>query len=102
MEVRLNNLQEDKSRLEKLPDNFVEKTNALNLKIETAEQNRNLAADKLVQTETLVNEAEKLEKSSEQNLVSFREEMIKIEASLNLAKTKIDKHMGGRSPQTSP
>ena len=55
-------LKKDKSRLERLPDNFVEKANELNLKIETAEQNRNFAADKLVQTETLLNEAEKLEK----------------------------------------
>merc|ERR1711991_845547 len=90
LEVRLDNMKEDKSRLEKLPDNFVEKANKLNLKIETAEQNRNFAADKLVQTETLLNEAEKLEKSSEQNLASFREDMIKVEASLNLAKTKIE------------
>ena len=90
LKVRLDNLKKDKSRLEKLPDNFVEKANELNLKIETAEQNRNFAADKLVQTETLLNEAEKLEKSSEQNLASFREDMIKVEASLNLAKTKIE------------
>jgi len=90
LKVRLDNLKEDKSRLEKLPDNFVEKSNELNLKIETAEQKRNFAADKLVQTETLLNEAEKLEKSSEQNLASFREDMIKVEASLNLAKTKIE------------
>ena len=90
LKERLDNLKEDKSRLEKLPDNFVEKANELNIKIETAEQKRNLAADKLVQTETLLNEAEKLEKSSEQNLASFREDMIKIEASLNLAKTKIE------------
>ncbi|GIS10103.1 MAG: chromosome partition protein Smc [Alphaproteobacteria bacterium] len=90
LKVRLDNLKEDKSRLEKLPDNFVEKANELNIKIETAEQNRNFAADKLVQTETLLNEAEKLEKSSEQNLASFREDMIKVEASLNLAKTKIE------------
>ena len=90
LKVRLDNLKEDKSRLEKLPDNFAEKANELNLKIKTAEQNRNFAADKLVQTETLLNEAEKLEKSSEQNLASFREDMIKVEASLNLAKTKIE------------
>ena len=90
LKERLDNLKEDKSRLEKLPDNFVEKANELNLKIETAEQNRNFAADKLVQTETLLNEAEKLEKSSEQNLASFREEMIKVEAALNLASTKIE------------
>ncbi len=90
LKARLDNFKEDKSRLEKLPDNFVEKTNELDLKIETAEQNRNLSADKLVHTETLLNEAEKLEKSSEQNLASFREDMIKVEASLNLAKTKID------------
>ncbi len=89
LEVRLKNLKENKSRLEKLPDNFMDKTNELNLKIEIAEQNRNLATDKLVQTETLLNEAEKLEKSSEQTLASFREDMIKVEASLNLAKTQI-------------
>ena len=90
LKERLDNLKEDKSRLEKLPDNFVEKANELNIKIETAEQKRNLAADKLVQTETLLNEAEKLEKSSEQNLASFREDMIKVEAALNLASTKIE------------
>ncbi len=90
LELRLDDLKEDKSRLEKLPDNFVEKANELNIKIETAEQKRNLAADKLVQTETLLNEAEKLEKSSEQNLASFREDMIKVEAALNLASTKIE------------
>ena len=90
LKERLDNLKEDKSRLEKLPDDFVEKANELNIKIQTAEQNRNLAADKLVQTETLLNEAEKLEKSSEQNLASFREDMIKVEAALNLASTKIE------------
>ena len=90
LKERLDNLKEDKSRLEKLPDNFVEKANELNIKIQTAEQKRNLAADKLVQTETLLNEAEKLEKSSEQNLASFREDMIKVEAALNLARTKIE------------
>ncbi len=90
LKERLDNLKEDKSRLEKLPDNFVEKANELNIKIETAEKNRNLAADKLVQTETLLNEAENLEKSSEQNLASFREDMIKVEAALNLASTKIE------------
>ena len=90
LKERLDNLKEDKSRLEKLPDNFVEKANELNIKIETAEQKRNLAADKLVQTETLLNEAEKLEKSSEQNLASFREDMIKVEAALNLTSTKIE------------
>ena len=90
LKERLDNLKEDKSRLEKLPDNFEEKANELNIKIQTAEQNRNLAADKLVQTETLLNEAEKLEKSSEQNLASFREDMIKVEAALNLASTKIE------------
>ncbi len=90
LKERLDNLKEDKSRLEKLPDNFVEKANELNIKIETAEQKRNLAADRLVQTETLLNEAEKLEKSSEQNLSSFREDMIKVEAALNLASTKIE------------
>ncbi len=90
LKERLDNLKEDKSRLEKLPDNFVEKANELNIKIETAEQKRTLAADKLVHTETLLNEAEKLEKSSEQNLASFREDMIKVEAALNLASTKIE------------
>ena len=90
LKERLDNLKEDKSRLEKLPDNFEEKANELNIKIQTAEQNRNLAADKLVQTETLLNEAEKSEKSSEQNLASFREDMIKVEAALNLARTKIE------------
>ena len=90
LKERLDDLKEDKSRLEKLPDNFVEKANELNIKIQTAEQKRNLAADKLVQTETLLNEAEKLEKSSEQNLASFREDMIKVEAALNLARTKIE------------
>ena len=90
LKERLDSLKEDKSRLEKLPDNFVEKANELNIKIETAKQKRNLAADKLVQTETLLNEAEKSEKSSEQNLASFREDMIKVEAALNLASTKIE------------
>ncbi len=89
LKERLDNLKEDKSRLEKLPDNFVEKANKLNIKIETAEQYRDLAADKIVQTETLLNEAEKLEKSSQQNLASFREDMIKVEAALNLSSTKI-------------
>ena len=90
LKERLDSLKEDKSRLEKLPDNFVEKANELNIKIETAKQKRNLAADKLVQTETLLNEAEKSEKSSEQDLASFREDMIKVEATLNLASTKIE------------
>ena len=56
---------------------------------ENAVQDKNIASDKLVQTETNLNDIEKLEREAEQKVSSFREEMIKIEASLNLAKTKI-------------
>jgi hypothetical protein len=42
LKVRIDNLKKNKSKLEKLPDNFLKKTNELNFKIKTAEQNRNL------------------------------------------------------------
>jgi chromosome segregation protein len=85
----LKNLKDEQKRLISLPDNFEKKEENLNKQIENTVQDKNIASDKLVQTETNLNDIEKLEREAEQKVSSFREEMIKIEASLNLAKTKI-------------
>ena len=89
LQERLKKLKDEQKRLIGLPDNFEKKEENLNKQIENAVQDKNIASDKLVQTETNLNDIEKLEREAEQKVSSFREEMIKIEASLNLAKTKI-------------
>ena len=89
LEERLKKLKDEQKRLITLPDNFEKKEESLNQQIDKAVQDKNIASDKLVQIETNLSGIEKLEKEAEQKVSSFREEMIKIEASLNLAKTKI-------------
>ena len=89
LQERLKKLKDEQKRLIGLPDNFEKKEENLNKQIENAVQDKNIASDKLVQTETNLSDIEKLEREAEQKVSSFREEMIKIEASLNLAKTKI-------------
>ena len=86
---RQKSLSEEKQKLMNLPDNFKKREDELNLEINKALQLRNKAADNLVEAETNLNELEKLEKLSEQNMSSLREEMIKIEAKLNLSKSQV-------------
>ena len=86
---RQKNLSEEKQKLMNLPDNFKKKEDELNLEINKALLVRNKAADNLVEAETNLNELEKLEKLSEQKLSLLREEMIKIEAKLNLSKAQV-------------
>ena len=76
-------------RLSNLPNDFDKKEEQIRIEIEAAIINRNLAADKLVITETSQNDAEKLEKESEKNVSMLRENMIKVQSLLNLADTKI-------------
>ena len=89
LEKRIKFLGDEKIRLSSLPNNFRKKEVELNLKIKESVDNRNKAADELVETETNLNKAEKLEREAEKNLSILREEMIKIEALLDLSKTKI-------------
>ena len=86
---RQKNLSEEKQKLMNLPDNFKKREDELNLEINKALLVRNKAADNLVEAETNLNELEKLEKLSEQKLSLLREEMIKIEAKLNLSKAQV-------------
>jgi len=89
LQNRQKNLSEEKQKLMNLPDNFKKRENELNLEINKALLVRNKAADNLVEAETNLNELEKLEKLSEQKLSLLREEMIKIEAKLNLSKAQV-------------
>ena len=86
---RQKNLSEEKQKLMNLPDNFKKREDELNLEINKALLVRNKAADNLVEAETNLNELEKLEKLSEQKVSLLREEMIKIEAKLNLSKAQV-------------
>ena len=89
LQNRQKSLSEEKQKLMNLPDNFKKREDELNLEINKALLVRNKAADNLVEAETNLNELEKLEKLSEQNMSSLREEMIKIEAKLNLSKSQV-------------
>ena len=89
LQNRQKSLSEEKQKLMNLPDNFKKREDELNLEINKASHLRNKAADNLVEAETNLNELEKLEKLSEQNMSSLREEMIKIEAKLNLSKSQV-------------
>jgi chromosome segregation protein len=76
-------------RLSNLPNDFDKKEEQIRIEIEVAITNRNWAADKLVETETYQNHAEKLEKESEKNVSMLRENMIKVQALLDLSHIKI-------------
>ena len=89
LEERLKASQDEKNRLSTLPESFEKKEAELNIKIEEAISNRNIAADQLVKNETSLNDADKLVREAEKAVSTLREEMIKIEALLNLSKAKI-------------
>ena len=89
LEERLKTLQDEKNRLSTLPESFEKKEVELNIKIEEAISNRNIAADQLVKNETSLNDADKQVREAEKVVSTLREEMIKIEALLNLSKAKI-------------
>ena len=89
LEERLKTSQDEKNRLSTLPESFEKKEVELNIKIEEAISNRNIAADQLVKNETSLNDADKLVREAEKVVSTLREEMIKIEALLNLSKAKI-------------
>ena len=86
---RLEFSKNEMDRLSNLPNDFDKKEEQIRVEIEAAIINRNLAADKLVITETYQNDAEKLEKESEKNVSMLRENMIKVQALLDLSHTKI-------------
>ena len=90
LEERLKASQDEKNRLSTLPESFEKKETELNTKIEEAISNRNIAADQLVKNETSLNDADKLVREAEKAVSTLREEMIKIEALLNLSKAKIE------------
>ena len=89
LEERLKTSQGEKNRLSTLPESFEKKEAELNIKIEEAISNRNIAADQLVKNETSLNDADKQVRKAEKVVSTLREEMIKIEALLNLSKAKI-------------
>ena len=89
LQDRLKKLKDDQKKLTSLPDDFEKREEDLNKQIDEAVQDKNIASDKLVHTETNLHNIEKLEREAEQKVTSFREEMIKVDASLNLARTKI-------------
>jgi len=90
LEERLKTSQDEKNRLSTLPESFEKKEVELNIKIEEAISNRNIAADQLVKNETSLNDADKQVREAEKVVSTLREEMIKIEALLNLSKAKIE------------
>ena len=89
LEERLKASQNEKNRLSTLPESFEKKEAELNIKIQEAILNRNTATDQLVKNETSLNDADKLVREAEKAVSTLREEMIKIEALLNLSKAKI-------------
>ena len=89
LEERLKTSQDEKNRLSTLPESFEKKEAELNIKIEEAISNRNIAADQLVKNETSLNDADKQVREAEKVVSTLREEMIKIEALLNLSRAKI-------------
>jgi chromosome segregation protein len=89
LEDRLKASQDEKNRLSTLPESFEKKEAELNIKIQEAILNRNTATDQLVKNETSLNDADKLLREAEKAVSTLREEMIKIEALLNLSKAKI-------------
>ena len=89
LKERLKFSKNEMNRLSSLPDDFDQKENKIRIKIDEAITNRNLAADKLVETETHLSYSEKLEKESEKNVAMLRETMIKVQAFLDLSNTKI-------------
>ena len=89
LEERLKASQDEKNRLSTLPESFEKKEAELNIKIQEAILNRNTATDQLVKNETSLNDADKLLREAEKAVSTLREEMIKIEALLNLSKAKI-------------
>ena len=89
LEERLKASKNEKNRLSTLPESFDKKEAELNIKIEEAISNRNIAADQLVKNETSLNDADKQVREAEKVVSTLREEMIKIEALLNLSKAKI-------------
>ena len=89
LEERLKASQNEKNRLSTLPESFEKKEAELNIKIQEAILNRNTATDQLVKNETSLNDADKLLREAEKAVSTLREEMIKIEALLNLSKAKI-------------
>ena len=89
LEERLKTSQDEKNRLSTLPESFEKKEAELNIKIQEAILNRNTATDQLVKNETSLNDADKLLREAEKAVSTLREEMIKIEALLNLSKAKI-------------
>ena len=89
LEERLIASQNEKNRLSTLPESFEKKEAELNIKIQEAILNRNTATDQLVKNETSLNDADKLLREAEKAVSTLREEMIKIEALLNLSKAKI-------------
>ena len=89
IEERLKTSQDEKNRLSTLPESFEKKEAELNIKIEEAISNRNITADQLVKNETSLNDADKQVREAEKVVSTLREEMIKIEALLNLSKAKI-------------
>ena len=89
LKERLNLSQDEKKKLSNVPNDFNKKEEQIITKIEDAIKNRDIASDNLVVTETNLNQAEKLEKESEKQVNILRENMIRVEALLDLANTKI-------------
>ena len=89
LKERLNLSQDEKKKLSNVPNDFNKKEEQIITKIEDAIKNRDIASDNLVLTETNLNQAEKLEKESEKQVNILRENMIRVEALLDLANTKI-------------
>ena len=89
LQKRLHVSQKEKEKLSNVPDDFNKKEDQIIIKIEDAIKNRDTASDNLVVTETKLHQAEKLEKESEKQVNILRENMIRVEALLDLANTKI-------------
>ena len=89
LQNREKGLKAEKQKLIDLPNDFQKREEELGVEITKAMEMRNIEADNLVKAESTVIELEKIEKISEQKVSLLREEMIKIESKLNIARTQV-------------
>jgi chromosome segregation protein len=89
LQNREKDLKTEKQKLIDLPNDFQKREEELGVEISKAMEMRNIEADNLVKAETTLIELEKIEKISEQKVSLLREEMIKIESKLNIARTQV-------------
>ena len=83
LDKKLQILIQEKKRLFKLPKELAEKIDLVDLKLQKSIEDQRQSSDILVIKENELREIEKKQKSEETNLISLREEKVRIESELN-------------------